>query len=258
MDFIIVLQHDLCAFRFGRKEGFSSELQFLDDGYVQDEMRSQEEEGLSLEELDELERKREEEDKAGKAEEDKGKDRWKADLGLNEDSKVVWDEQYACAFERLFEEFVNSKKHILVCEFSFPLAQMISMCVDYMEKNHPVCHFYCVAFSHNDADTILLNHPRPPENSLGWRDWYKEGIARLFPVFQFVDIPYLFALNDDYLWGLVDKERPHLPDSRERRKWLGNALRRYERGLAAGTEETAEWVAKKKAEVQEQEHTHVN
>jgi len=78
----------------------------------------------------------------------------------------------------------------------------------------------------------------------------KNSIAKLFPLFHSVEIPYQFELNDEYLWGLVDKEYPHLPDSRKRRKWLGNAQRRYERGAATGNKETAARAEQRRAELE--------
>ncbi|MDR3324530.1 MAG: hypothetical protein LBS82_00885 [Spirochaetaceae bacterium] len=242
MDFIVILQHSLCQFNFAR-EGSLTKIAFLDDFAVQSKMRSQEEEGLSDEEWDALEQKRAEEDEAEDEEEDE--DSWEARLGLEKGGrKIIMTDEYVKAFGACFEDFINSEDRILICDFSFPIADRISASVEQVQKDYPGLYFYCVVFSHDDEDTIYMNSSRPPENSLGWRNWYKEHIGRLYSVYHFVDIPYGFVLNDEYLWGLVDKENPHLPDSRDRRKWLGNAVRRCERGFARGAQEIREEIKK--------------
>jgi hypothetical protein len=260
MDFIIILEHAYSGFTFADSLNRDpSKISFLDDSWVQGEMCHREEKGLSWEELDELEKKRGEEDKARK--ENPEEYSWTDELGLEKDGKTVipWDEEYACAFESLFEEFINSGNRILICRFSFPLARMIGLCVDHVEKNQPICHFYCVAFSHNDADTQRMHPDDSLDHCLGWRRWYTKSIECSFRFVHLVEIPYVFGLNDEYLWALVDKDSPLRPDSRKRRKWLGSAERRYERGLAKGTEVAVKFAEKEKAEgVQPKEKTNVN
>jgi hypothetical protein len=246
MDYIIVPNYNYCEYCFADYQRLTK-IDFLDDFGVQSEMRSQEEEGLSDEDLDALILKREAE---AEAEDGSQKTNWAENLGLDKEGKnVTMTNEYMRAFAPPFQRFLDSGKRILFFDFTFPLARMINDSVIQITKTYSSCHFHCFAFFHNDADTPLVNHTKPPENCLVWRDWYKKNFDLWFPQFRFVEIPYKFELNDDYLWGFVDRENPHLPDGRERRKWLGNAQQRYERGLAAGSKDTAERAEKRRAEL---------
>jgi hypothetical protein len=249
MDYIIALRYDYCAYWFVYNQRITK-LEIIEDWDVENEMQKQADALLSEEELEAVELRREEIAEFG--DDDKEETNWAEDLGLDKEGKnIMMDDKYASAFAPLFEELINSENRILIFDFSFPMAQMISQCVEQLEKAHPFLHFHCVAFFHNDADTALMSRFLTPKQCVRWRDWYKNGINHLFPLFHFVEIPYQFEINDDYLWGLVDKENPHLPDSRKRRKWLGNAQKRYERGAAAGAEGTDERIERRKAEIEE-------
>jgi hypothetical protein len=154
---------------------------------------------------------------------------------LSESDETGWvtiSEEFIIAFEKAFNAFVATGKCILRVEFSPPMAGMVAYLVESQKAQGVPVNFYCVVLFHSDEETPRIYPPKisTPEQTLQEKRTIKDFFAQ-FPLFHFVEIPFGFVLNEEYLWGLFDTVFPHSVFARRRRVWEGRARRRVERAL---------------------------
>jgi len=143
--------------------------------------------------------------------------------------KLAIGEEFQKNFQSLMQDWAGGGKHFLV--------------MDYTNAGLAVLHeimktggisgadVYCVAFFHNNEEIVKNNVTEYEQNLRDWNNWYLNGVKR-FPSIHIEEIPFGFALTEDYLQALFDRAFPHSEAARYRRVWKGNPQRRIDAALS--------------------------